>query len=410
MRLLLITERYAPEARSNAHIFQDLAEGLARRGHDVTVLAKMPSDYLPNVGCEKQNPPPSRNIENGVRVLRVGELFGPRRSIFLRVLDQVFFGICVIWRASLLEKPERMIVYSPPLPLACLAGVYARARRIPLVLNLHDIYPRTPVELGVLRNPILIWAARVMEEITYRCAAFFLVPSPGSRDYLINEKNIPAAKVRLIFNWVNVDAVAAAGKDNGFRKSQNLNGEFVVSYAGVMGYAQDLGAIISCAAKMAHDPGVVFYLVGDGVYRQRWEREAAGLKNVRFLPNLDREGYLDLLRASDVCLAPLTAALKSPAIPGKFQNIMAAARPVIAIVPEDSEAARVIHESGAGVVVAPGDENGLMEALSLLRGDKALLETKGRQGRRFAEENFNLGRALSRIDDILNGEKRDIQR
>ena len=46
MRLYLIVERYAPEARSSAHIFQDLAEGLARRGHDITILTKMPADYM----------------------------------------------------------------------------------------------------------------------------------------------------------------------------------------------------------------------------------------------------------------------------------------------------------------------------------------------------------------------------
>jgi len=269
------------------------------------------------------------------------------------------------------------------------------------VLNLHDLYPATAIELGILTNPLLIGAARALETLTYRCVTQIIVSAPGSRRYLIDDKGYPPSKVQLVFNWLDARSLEKSGDGAVFRRIHRLEDRFLVTYAGIMGYAQDLGPVISCAKRLQDDPRILFLLVGEGVCRSRWESLASGLGNVRFLPNLDREAYFELLRSSDVCLAALSADLRSPAIPGKLQSIMSVGRPVVLLAGAKTDAARTVKQSGGGFDLEPWDEAGLEATLRRLAEDPALVEEKGRNGRRFAETNFNADIAVRKIEQTV---------
>ncbi len=397
MRILMLSDRYAPEARSAAHLFQDLAEALAKRGHDITVLTKLPKDPLPHV----RGPLAHRETLNGVRIERLTGLFSAHAAILLRALDQFFLAFLFIIRALRGPRPDVVVVYSPPLPLAVAAGVVRRLRGVPVVLNLHDIYPRTAIELGVLKNRVLIGAARVVEGLAYRAANYYSVPAPTSRRYLVETRGIAADRVHLIYNWVDTTKVVPGNRLNAFRARHGWGERFIISYAGVMGYAQDFTSIIAAARALQNDPDFLFVLIGEGTLLERWKAQAQGLTNLVFLPSLDKGPYLESLQASDICLVPLTADLHSPAIPGKLQNIMAVARPAIAIVPADGDAAWMVQQSDCGLLVSPRDTNALLAAIHRLKSSAVLCEKLGQNGRRFAEENFRLDRCAARFEALL---------
>ena len=401
MRILMISDRYAPETRSVAHLFQDLAEGLVKRGEDVVVMTKMPLEHLPCDGRVRHTNPPAIDHLGGVKIIRVRGLFSTNRSIFCRALDQIYLALRVLWRALRNPTPHVVVVYSPPLPLALASALYGKWKGVPYILNLHDLYPRTAIELGVLNNRLLIWGAQILEDFACKAASQIIVPAPESQRVLTKEKDIPEKKVHLVFNWVDTHSIVPGPKDNGFRDANALSGLFVVSYAGLMGLAQDLSTIIECAGQMQEQRDVVFLLVGDGVYAERWRRLAQGLENIRIMPSVSRDVYLDVLRASDVCLVPLAADLQSPAIPGKMQSIMAVGRPVIAIVPPTGSAAEMVRMSRCGFVVAPGKIADLKKVLLDLQDNSSLGDELGSNGRRYAESHFNLASALSAVEVVL---------
>ncbi|MFZ5862179.1 MAG: glycosyltransferase family 4 protein [Nitrospirota bacterium] len=402
MRILLLTDRYPPEARSSATLFQELAEALAKRGHEVCVLTKMPQGYVPTLDDgQPAGHLPFAEVRGGVRVVRLRGLSSMSRSLVVRAVDQMVLGMLFtanLWRCG---RPDAVIVYSPPLPLVLVAAILTRLRGVPYVLNLHDLYPRTAVQLGVLKNSLLIWGAKLFERIAYRNAAMIVVPADGSRRVLIDENHVDPGKLRVIPNWVDVHAVVPGPKENSFRQKHGLLGAFVVSYAGVMGFAQDLTTIIQCARLMVSNQAMVFLLVGDGVQLPQWKVLAERLPNVRFLGPVAKDRYFDLLRASDVCLVPLDGALSSPAIPGKIQSIMAVGRPIAAIVPTEGEAARVVNESRSGWVVVPGDVQALRSVLDRAIQHPEVGEELGRNGRRFAEQHYAIEYAIDGYEETL---------
>jgi len=52
---------------------------------------------------------------------------------------------------------------------------------------------------------------------------------------------------------------------------------------------------------------------------------------------------------------------------GKVFEYLAAERPILAVVPPDGAAAELIRETGAGVVVAPDDIDGIERELAAMR-------------------------------------------
>jgi colanic acid biosynthesis glycosyl transferase WcaI len=397
MRILMLTDRFPPEARANAHLFHELATGLVERGHEVGVVTRMPGDYVPSDGRAAK----PRERMDGIDVIRVRGLTALHRAPFMRALDQFAVGVTFGLAARRWQGADVVLIYSPPLPLVIAGLLYRRFTRAQYVLNLHDLYPQTVIDLGLLRNRALIGVARRLERLAYRHAARVVVPTPRSRDVLLAVNGLNAAKVSLVPNWADLDHVAPGPRENEFKRAHGLSGKFVISYAGVMGFAQDLAPVIEAARRLQDRQDIVFLLVGDGIYAGRWKQMAHGLANVRFLPMQAKSDYFQLLRASNVCLVPLARALDSPAIPGKIQSIMAVARPVLAIVNPFGDVADLIAKSQCGMSAPPERPEEVAARILQFYDDRELGEALGANGRRYAEQNFSLRRAVRVWEEIL---------
>jgi colanic acid biosynthesis glycosyl transferase WcaI len=244
-------------------------------------------------------------------------------------------------------------------------------------------------------------------------------------------------KVKVIPNWVDTDFIRPGERMNGFREEQGLGDAFVVSFAGVLGYSQDLDVVLEAArilnggrwkmedgswkaeggdwqSAIRRNPNseILFLIVGDGVEKARLEAKAQqmGLDNVRFLPMQPREKYPAVLHASDVCLATLHAEVKTPVVPSKILSIMAAGRPVVAAMNLDGDGPRLIAEARCGLCVPPEDPQALAQAVLKLYHDPSLRQELGRNGRRYAEEHLSLEACVGRYEELLqriaNGESR----
>lgn len=402
MRVLMLTDRFPPEVRASAHLFHELAVGLVDRGHEVGVVTRMPGDYVPSDRGALLTVKARERID-GVEVIRVRGLTALRRAPVMRALDQLGVGVAFGLAARAWPGADVVLIYSPPLPLAIAGLLYRRFAGSPYVLNLHDLYPQTAIDLGLLRNRVLIGMARRLERVAYRNAARIVVPAPRSRDILITVKGLHEDKVCVVPNWADLDQVLPGPKENEVRKAHGLSGLFVVSYAGVMGFAQDLAPVVEAARRLQDRPDILFLLVGEGIYLSKWKGIADGMGNVRFLPMQPKREYFQLLRASDVCLVPLARALDSPAIPGKIQSIMAVARPVLAIVNPFGEVADLIAKSKCGVSVPPERPDEVVQKILQFYSNRELGDAMGANGRAYAEQNFSLHRSIIAYEAVLQG-------
>jgi colanic acid biosynthesis glycosyl transferase WcaI len=407
MKILLLTAYFPPDTGSAAHLFYELGRAFVERGHGVTVLTGMPGYHALGPLEKYKGKKRIKEDMEGMEVVRVAMPQLPRHLMVGRALWQ-FGGAWALFLAGLgLPKADAAIVYSPPLPLGLTAWGLKKLQGLPFILNVQDLFPQSIIDLGLLRNRWLIRFFEEMERFVYRRANIITVHSEGNREHVMRKLDKgQAEKVKVIPNWVDVHFIQPGPRMNWFREAHGLGDAFVVSFAGVLGYSQDLDVVLD-AARILEDGGwrseILFLIVGDGVERPRLEAKARqmGLNNVRFLPMQPREKYPAVLHASDIGLATLHAEVRTPVVPSKILSIMAAGRPVVAAMNLDGDGPRLIAEARCGLCVPPEDPRALAEAILQLYHDASLREELGRNGRRYVEKYLSLEACVERYEQLL---------
>jgi colanic acid biosynthesis glycosyl transferase WcaI len=87
--------------------------------------------------------------------------------------------------------------------------------------------------------------------------------------------------------------------------------------------------------------------------------------------------------------------------PSKVLTLLAAGKPVVASVSAGSEVARVIAESGAGLVIAPEDADALVSAVERIRRDHALRDSMSQAGRAYARRTWERAATLESLNRTL---------
>jgi glycosyltransferase involved in cell wall biosynthesis len=80
---------------------------------------------------------------------------------------------------------------------------------------------------------------------------------------------------------------------------------------------------------------------------------------------------------------------------------MAAARPVLASLPAESDARQIIADAGGGISVDAGDDRALAAAIQRLASDRRLSQEMGRRGRSYVEEHFSRDVCTRMMEDVM---------
>jgi len=402
LKILLIATYYPPEIGGASHLVHELAVSLKEMGHEVTVITGYPSYNLKDVPDQYRRGFRMREVQENITIERIRIPKFPRTSKIARGIEHFVFGLLLSSVTLFVPNVDVALVLSPPLPLPWLVCWIGKLRRIPVVVNIQDLFPREAVELGMLTNPLLIRIFEGMERQVHRLASAVTVHSPGNKEHVIEHGGKPE-RVHVIYNWVDTDRILPGQRDNSFSRQYELGDRFVVSYAGTMGWAQDMGTVITSAAHLRDRQNILFLLVGDGVEKEKAlaKSQELGLENILWLPMQPWSVYPEILSASDASLINLHPELHTPVVPSKLLSIMSAARPVVASLPGESDARRIIAEADCGICVDAGDGQAMAKAIQQLESDSMLASEMGQKGRAYVEAHFSRGVCTDRLEAIL---------
>jgi colanic acid biosynthesis glycosyl transferase WcaI len=270
-------------------------------------------------------------------------------------------GVCTLFAGGIHRRPAAIISMSPPLTLGLTGWLAARLRFTTAIFNIQDVFPDAAIETGAITNKRIISAARWLERVSYQRSDAVVVLSEDLRDNVaakVSPRHVD--KVTVIPNFVDADRIVPMNRITPYRRELNIGDEIVVMYAGNVGYSQSLTMLLHAAKHM---PGITFVINGDGAARAELETQAAGLPNIRFAGYQPRDRVGEVLASGDIHVVPLRAGLGAVSVPSKTYSILAAARPVVAAIDPGTEVTRILEHSGAGVSVAPDDEEVFTAAL-----------------------------------------------
>ncbi|MGV0024068.1 glycosyltransferase family 4 protein [Phormidesmis priestleyi ANT.L61.2] len=403
MRVLIYSYNYHPEPIGIAPLMTELAEGLAKRGHDVRVITGMPNYPQRQIYEEYRGKLYVTEERNGVKIQRSYVWIKPKPNLVDRILLDSSFVFTSFFQALKGWRPDIILLTVPPLPVCVPAALLSWLHNSPIVLNVQDILPEAAVHVGLIKNKAMIRVFEALEKFAYRTAHTISVIADGFVENL-EGKGVPSSKITCIPNWVDTNFIRPLPKENNaFRITHHLEGKFVVTYSGNIALTQGLETVVEAAARLKHIPEIVFVIVGESKAVEKLKNycKTCGADNVLLLPFQPREKLPEMLAAADVGLIVQKRNVVSFNMPSKTQVLLASGRPVIASVPDTGSAAKAIEKSRGGVVVAPENPEALANQILELYRNPEQAELLGKQGRQYAIDRYSFEQALNQYEALF---------
>lgn len=378
MHILLFNEYYPPDTSATAKMAAQVAETLAQR-HKVTVVAGRPSydpdEFYPFAFLR-------RDTRNGVVVERVGSTAYPRHRMRRRVSNYLSYLALAVPRA-LAIRPDVILAMTDP-PVAGIAGAFvARLAGRPFVYNIRDLYPDMAIGGDIVRPSRWVERWEKMHRRALKQAARVIVLGDDMRERIL-AKGVAPERVVVVRDGTSFPASMPAQDDPVVQEIRS-GFPFVALHAGNLGSYGAWGTLLK-AAEILRNENVGIVFVGDGSNRAALEAAASGSPNVRFLPFRPVEQVPHVMMAGDVHIVTVRRGLEGVVVPSKLYSILAAGRPVLAVAAPESDAARIVVESGCGLAADPDDPAAVAAAIRKLRGDPGRLLEMGRLARETARK------------------------
>lgn len=405
MRILIYSYNYHPEPIGIAPLMTELAEHLAKRKHQVRVVTAMPW-YPENKiypGYEGKLYLTEHN--NGATIARsyIRVNGGGDRSLLDRFLLDASFMLSSFPQACLGHKPDAIFFTAPPLPICLPICLLKWLRGTRVVLSVQDVVSEAAVQTGQFKKSgLLQTAVETLEKFAYRTSNLVTVIDEKFEEKL-RAQGVNSNKIVTIPNWVDTDFIRPLPKQNKFREENQLNGKFVVLYAGNAGRTQPLKMAIEAVASLKHIKEIILAIATKKEALENLEkiRQEISANNVRLLEFQPRETLPEMLATADILLVLQNRKVTNFNMPSKIPVYLASGRAIVASVPLNGTAATAVERSGGGVVVEPENKEALATKILELYENPHELKRLGDRGREYAVEHYALNKAITKYEKLF---------
>lgn len=243
---------------------------------------------------------------------------------------------------------------------------FAKSHKIPILYNVQDIFPIDALVTGMLSklHPAFI-VSRWMQAMAYKWADRVVTISEDLAKTIREEGR---KKVDIVYNWsYQNDAYNIDDTVNHFLKTYNIKREdgFRVVYAGNIGKMMDAELIVKTAFILKDVKDIKFYIIGSGsnlkYLKNRVDKEK--LANILFYPSQPMEFAPDNYCMADMNINPVPKGVMYTCMPSKTATCLLSLKPTVVSMDLDSDMAKRLSEVEYWSVVAPGDAQGMANAI-----------------------------------------------
>lgn len=387
MKVIYFHQHFStPKGSAGIRSYQ-MARRLLARGHQVTMVC---GSYgggetglsVPFKGGRR------RGTVDGIDIIEFDLAYSNNDGFVKRGLTFVKFAYRSVGLA-MTERYEVLFATTTPLT-AGIPGIVARwLRGKPFVFEVRDLWPELPRAMGVIRNPLVLWAMGVLEWTTYRSAHRLVGLSPGIVEG-ITHCGVPLERIAAIPNGCDLDIFASP--IHPWRPTQVRSTDLMAVFAGTHGMANGLDAVLNAAAELQRRgrDDIKLLLIGQGKLKAglqaRAERE--GLSNVVFHDPVNKARLAGLMAATDVGLQVLAnvPAFYFGTSPNKFFDYIAAGLPVLNNYP--GWLAEMINQHQCGFALTPDNPTAFADALEQAAADRPALQAMGKRSLALAKAQF----------------------
>lgn len=356
-----------------------LAQELIKNGHQVTMLTSS-SKFEEDV---------KELSVDGIHVIYLKEGYDQNMSIARRLKAFVSF----MYKSSKIGMQQQgldlVIATSTPLTVGIPALVLKWFKKVPYIFEVRDLWPEVPIQMGAIKNKLIITATRFLEKTIYKNANHVIALSPGMQDGVV--KYIPRENTTMISNMAKMDEFWPREKNVNMMLSLGLGIDtFKVIHFGSLGLANGTHTIIETAKLMKDIDDVEFLFVGGGSTELELIQEVKNsqLTNVKFLGKFPMKEVSEIVNFSDVSIISfLDLPILYTNSPNKLFDSLSAGKPII--VNSGGWTKNIAEKFKCGYYVNPQNPQELKDKVLLLKSNPDLVQRMGVNSRHLAERKYD---------------------
>jgi glycosyltransferase involved in cell wall biosynthesis len=320
----------------------------------------------------------------------------PEKTTASRIAFYLSYMALATAVSPLAGRADVVLATTPPLFVGAAGLAIARMNLAPLVLDVRDLWPAAAVGLNEISKGSAIQLAEALERRLYGGAG---AVTAVTRSFCEHIDRIRGRPPRTVFIPNGTLERFFAAHDGNARAELGIEAScFLVTFAGTHGIAQGLPAVLQAATRVN---GVHFAFIGEGPSKKALVASARelGLENVSFHSQVPIDEIPRVLASSDALVVPLSAhPTFAGFVPSKLYDFMAVGRPVI--FSGRGEAARIVKDTGSGLVVEPEQPDALAQAALWLAKHPRQASAMGSRGQEFARGRLRRVQA-ERLEQVI---------
>lgn len=394
MKILLLHQYFLEEDDPGGSRWNEMTKTWTNQGHEVTVIAGM----MHANGLEKREEYKGKYFvkkkQGKVNVQRTHVSESYNNGFIGRLWGYFSFMFSSLW-AGLFKVGsgyDVVIVTSPPLFVGISGYLISFFKRIPMVFEIRDLWPESAIDTGVLTNKWIIKLAYGVEKFIYKKAELINVLTPAFYNTLRDKKGINESKLIMIPNaadFILSEEILNNFDRDEFRKSNDLDNNFVITYVGAHGVANHLDQILD-AGKALEDTNVLFLLIGQGMEKARLIEKAKSMdvKNVRFLNPVPKKEVFKYIIASEMGASVLKNVDTFKTVySNKTFDYFSCKKPILMAI--DGVSRKLVEDAKAGTFVEPENTKEYNRIIREYLANTQRLNLEGENGYEYAKLNFD---------------------
>lgn len=344
MKVVLVSEFFYPYKTSTQKILTELAEDFVEYGLEVDVLTTK------NAYREEKQDLRKYEIYRGINIKRVFSTEGNRDSKIGRLLNYITFTTSVFFNLLFKKNYDKILFVSNPPLVPFIGYLIKKLRGKNYIYLVHDIYPDVAEKLGVIKKgSIISKVMNYMNKKIYTNAERIIALGKDMKS-VIADKGVDEEKIEIVTNWADSRVNYEKEVDKNFYKKYRLENKFNILYTGNISKVHAIDTIVEVAKILKNEEDIMFTFVGDGNRKQDLIKlkEKEDLRNIQLENYMFGEEYNNLLNCANLFITTLQQGIEGLGVPSKTYTYMSVAKPLIAIMSENSEIGSMVNQYNLG--------------------------------------------------------------
>lgn len=344
MKVVLVSEFFYPYKTSTQKILTELAEDFVEYGLEVDVLTTK------NAYREEKQDLRKYEIYRGINIKRVFSTEGNRDSKIGRLLNYITFTTSVFFNLLFKKNYDKILFVSNPPLVPFIGYLIKKLRGKNYIYLVHDIYPDVAEKLGVIKKGSII--SKVMNYMNKKIYtnAERIIALGKDMKRVIADKGVDEEKIEIVTNWADSRVNYEKEVDKNFYKKYRLENKFNILYTGNISKVHAIDTIVEVAKILKNEEDIMFTFVGDGNRKQDLIKlkDKEDLRNIQLENYMFGEEYNNLLNCANLFITTLQQGIEGLGVPSKTYTYMSVAKPLIAIMSENSEIGSMVNQYNLG--------------------------------------------------------------